>query len=302
MQRTISLTGLRSFVAVVESGGIRAAADQIGRTPSAVSMTLKQLESDIGAPLFESERKSSLSNVGRVVLEEARGVLAHYERACAAMTTFAADRLGRCDIASVPSVAVTLLPRAISRVRLAGSRFDIHVRDIDSSAIADAVESGVVEVGLCVLANRRPELSFEALFREPLDFVCPVDHPLTKVEAPLKWEQLEGCSLILNGSVAALGLPEVSQLAANSKLIASNVNSNLAMVEAGLGVTILPRLCRWKCSHGVRFLPLDDARVSRAVGWIAKEGRSLQPATVQLLNCIRELTRECAKEFGYAAV
>ena len=176
----ISLTGLRSFVAVVETGGVRAAADQIHRTPSAVSMTLKQLELDIGAPLFESERKSTLSNVGRVVLEEARGMLAHYERACAAMTTFAADRLGRCDIASVPSVAVTLLPRAIARVRQAEGLFDIHVRDIDSSAIVDAVENGVVEVGLCVLANKRPELTFEALFREPLDFVCRVDHPLTK--------------------------------------------------------------------------------------------------------------------------
>ena len=298
----ISLTGLRSFVAVVDTGGIRAAADQIHRTPSAVSMTLKQLELDIGAPLFESERKSALSNVGRVVLEEARGMLAHYERACAAMTTFAADRLGRCDIASVPSVAVTLLPRAIARVRQAEGLFDIHVRDIDSSAIVDAVENGVVEIGLCVLANKRPELTFEALFREPLDFVCRADHPLTKKKAPLKWAQLAGCGLILNGSVSALGLPEVAKLAANSKLIASNVNSNLAMVEAGLGVTILPRLCRWQCSRELCFMPLADGAVSRTVGWIAREGRALQPATAKLLNCIRGLTRECAKEFGYAAV
>src|ERR1700722_11923190 len=298
----ISLTGLRSFVAVVETGGVRAAADQIHRTPSAVSMTLKQLELDIGAPLFESERKSTLSDVGRAVLEEARGMLAHYERACAAMTTFAADRLGRCDIASVPSVAVTLLPRAIARVRQAEGLFDIHVRDIDSSAIIEAVENGVVEVGLCVLANKRPALTFEALFREPLDFVCRVDHPLTMKKGPLKWAQLEGCGLILNGSVSALGLPEVSKLAANSKLIASNVSSNLAMVEAGLGVTILPRLCRGQCSDQLRFLPLADAGVSRTVGWIAREGRALQPATMKLLNCIRELTRECAKEFDYAAV
>ncbi len=298
----ISLTGLRSFVAVVETGGVRAAADQIHRTPSAVSMTLKQLELDIGAPLFESERKSALSNVGRVVLEEARGMLAHYERACAAMTTFAADRLGRCDIASVPSVAVTLLPRAISRVRQAGGQFDIHVRDINSSAIVDAVANGIVEVGICVLANKRPELTFQPLFREPLDFVCRADHRLTKTKAPLKWTQLEGCGLILNGSVSALGLPQVADLAARSKLVASNVNSNLAMVEAGLGVTILPRLCRWHGSRDLRFLPLADAAVSRTVGWIAREGRALQPATAKLLDSIRALTRECAKEFGYAAI
>ena len=49
-------------------------------------------------------------------------------------------------------------------------------------------------------------------------------------------------------------------------------------------------------------MPLADAAVSRTVGWIAREGRALQPATAKLLNCIRGLTRECAKEFGYAAV
>ncbi len=130
-----------------------------------------------------------------MVLEEARGMLAHYERACAAMTTFAADRLGRCDIASVPSVAVTLLPlMRCAQVRQAEELFDIHVRDIDSSAIVDAVENGVVEIGLCVPANKRPELTFEALFREPLDFVCRADHPLTKKKAPLKWAQLAGCT------------------------------------------------------------------------------------------------------------
>jgi DNA-binding transcriptional LysR family regulator len=300
--KSISLTGMRSFIAVVEAGGIRAAADQMRRTPSAVSMTLKQLEDDLGAPLFDGERKSNLSQVGRAVLEEARAVVAHYDRACSAMTSFAVDFVGRCDVASLPSVAITLLPRAISRVRAAGAPFEIHVRDIDSSAIVDAVENGVVEIGLCVLAGKRTDVSFQPLFREPLDFVCPADHPLAKARKPLRWSQLESAALISNGSAAALGLPEIARLAARSKLVASNVNSNLAMVEAGLGVTILPRLCRWKCSQAVRFVPLADARVTRTVGWIARTGRVLQPATRRLLDCVRDLTRECEKEFGYVVV
>ncbi|CDX22910.1 Bacterial regulatory helix-turn-helix protein, LysR family protein 122 [Mesorhizobium plurifarium] len=301
MTKTISLTGMRSFVAVCETGGVRAAADQIGRTPSAVSMTLKQLEDDIGAPLFESERKGALSPVGRIVLDEARAMIAHYDRACLAMTSYAADRQGRCDVASVPSVAVTLLPRAIVKLRAEGSRFDIHVRDSDSSAIVDAVENGMVEVGLCVLASRRPQLSFEPLFHEPLDFVCPADHPLAKSKRPLKWAELDGESFIRNGAAAALGLAETEALAAGSKLTATNVSSNLAMVEAGLGVTILPRLCRWKSSHDVRFVPLADPRSSRTVGWIAKAGRNLQPASLRFIECIRQQAQAGEREFGYAA-
>ncbi|QKC85473.1 LysR family transcriptional regulator [Mesorhizobium sp. NZP2077] len=301
MTKTISLIGMRSFVAVCETGGVRAAADKIGRSPSAVSMTLKQLEDDIGAPLFESERKAALSAVGRIVLDEARAIIAHYDRACLAIVSYAADREGRCDVASVPSVAVTLLPRAIAQLRAEGNRFDIHVRDSDSNAIVEAVENGMVEVGLCVLATKRPQLSFEPLFQEPLDFVCPVDHPLAKSKRPLTWEQLESESFIENGAAAALGIAEIEALAASSKLTASNVSSNLAMVEAGLGVTILPRLCRWKSSHAVRFVPLADPRSSRTVGWIAKEGRNLQPASLRFIECIRLQTRASEGEFGYAA-
>ena len=302
MGKAISLTGMRSFVAVCEAGGVRAAADQIGRTPSAVSMTLKQLEDDIGAPLFEGERRGALSTVGRIVLEEARAMIAHYDRVCSAMTSYAANRLGRCDVASVPSVAVTLLPRAIARARDEGASFEIHVRDSDSSAIVEAVENGVVEIGLCVVASRRPHLTFEPLFREPLDFVCPTGHELAKSKKPLSWSRLEGAPLIQNGSAAALGLEEIDALAGNSKLIASNVTSNLAMVEAGLGVTILPRLCRWKCSYAVSFVPLADPRASRTVGWIARAGRAPQPAAQQVLACIRQETKTGAGEFGYAAL
>jgi len=300
--KAISLTGMRSFVAVCEAGGVRAAADQIGRTPSAVSMTLKQLEDDIGAPLFEGERRGALSPVGRIVLDEARAIIAHYDRVCSTMTSYAVNQLGRCDVASVPSVAATLLPRAVARVRAEGAAFEIHVRDSDSNAIVETVENGVVEVGLCVLASRRPNLTFEPLFREPLDFVCPTGHPLAKSKKPLNWSRLAGEPLIQNGSAAALGLEEIEALAENSKLIASNVTSNLAMVEAGLGVTILPRLCRWKCGYAVSFVPLADPRASRTVGWIARTGRTLQPAARQVVECIRRETKAGAKEFGYAAL
>jgi LysR family transcriptional regulator, carnitine catabolism transcriptional activator len=165
------------------------------------SEVVVQLERDFGAPLLESQRKSTLSNDGHVTLEEARGALAHYERERVTITTFAADR--RCDVARAPS------------------RFDIHVNDSDSSAIVDAAETRVDEVGLCVLADKRQVLSFEALFREPLDFDCSVDRPPAKTKAPLKWAQLEGRCLILNGSASTLAWPEVSHLAANSELTAA---------------------------------------------------------------------------------
>jgi DNA-binding transcriptional LysR family regulator len=293
---------MRGFVAVCEAGGVRAAADQIGRTPSAVSMTLKQLENDVGAPLFAADRRGELTPVGRIVLEEARAMIDHYDRACEKMISYAANRIGRCDIASVPSVAVTLLPRAIARARAQGAPFEIDVRDSDSQAIMDAVENGAAEIGLCVLHQARPQLDFEPLFREPLDLVCPKNHPLAAAKRPLSWARLEDVDLIQNGSSAALGLAEIAALAERSRLKARNVMSLLAMVEAGLGVTILPRLCRWKCGYAVAFAPLSDARVSRTVGWIAKAGRALSPAARLVIDSVAAEARASAEELGYVAL
>src|SRR6056297_1748961 len=61
MRGMIGITALRTFVHVAECGTIRDAAERLFRTPSAVSMTLTQLERDLGAPLFQSDRKNRLT-------------------------------------------------------------------------------------------------------------------------------------------------------------------------------------------------------------------------------------------------
>ncbi len=188
----VSLHGLRTLIAVVESGNIRAAASRIGRTPSAVSMMLKQLEEEIGGSLFAGDRKNLLSELGLRVHAEAKALIEHHARASAAMMSFAANRIGRCDVACVPSVSISFLPEAIAeRARDRIGPFGIQVRDTDSRSVIEAVEDGSVEVGFCVLSHRRPGLVFEPLFRERLDFVCRRDHPLGDAGRPIRWEEVE---------------------------------------------------------------------------------------------------------------
>ena len=66
----IKLEMLRVFRTVAEQGTLTGASAVFGRTPSAVSMMLKQLEDHIGAPLFETDRKNRLTPLGQLVLEE----------------------------------------------------------------------------------------------------------------------------------------------------------------------------------------------------------------------------------------
>ncbi|MFT5446017.1 MAG: DNA-binding transcriptional LysR family regulator [Gammaproteobacteria bacterium] len=71
LKLAIKIEMLRCFVAVAQSGKLVDAAEKLGRTPSAVSMMLKQFEQHLGAPLFESERKNRLTALGAFALTEA---------------------------------------------------------------------------------------------------------------------------------------------------------------------------------------------------------------------------------------
>ena len=83
---TIKIEMLRCFVIVAELGNISDAGERLGRTPSAISMTLKQLEENLGSPLFESDRKNRLTALGRFTLTEARREVDNFTRCIETIT------------------------------------------------------------------------------------------------------------------------------------------------------------------------------------------------------------------------
>lgn len=77
----IKIGMLRCFTMVATYDSLSEAADALGRIPSAVSMMLKQFEEHVGSALFETARKSRLTPIGELILNEARRVVAHFENA-----------------------------------------------------------------------------------------------------------------------------------------------------------------------------------------------------------------------------
>ena len=134
----MKLEQLRVFVAVAEAGELADAGIRIGRTPAAVSMTLKQIESDIGGALFEGERKGRLTPLGAFLLAQARRALAEYDQVVLNMRQYVTGAHGLVRIAAVPSAATRLIPLAIETLRAKHPGVRIDVRDIDSAAVASA--------------------------------------------------------------------------------------------------------------------------------------------------------------------
>ena len=101
---------LRFFIAVAELRSVSLAARKLHRSPSAVSMTITNLEAQLGRDLFEAEGKSRLTPFGQYVFDVASEQIGRFDRTADGIFAFSRNEIGRVDIASVPSFATHYLP------------------------------------------------------------------------------------------------------------------------------------------------------------------------------------------------
>ncbi|MCC5965108.1 MAG: LysR family transcriptional regulator [Natronohydrobacter sp.] len=273
----IRTQALRVFVTVADCGTLRDAAKTLGRTDSAISMTLKQLESDLGAPLFETDRKHTLTPLGIEVNKLAQDLLREYDRSIERIIALAEGREGVLRIAAVPSVAAQLLPPVLSAMLADHPGVRIELLDTDSASVHTLVETGVVELGIGGKPEAKAGLIFVSLFNDPFRLVCRKDHPLTRLARPLTRQDLQEHRLISNKSTtgySGFGAEAPDRVSAIS---ARNVISLLALVRAGAGATILPALATRSIDEELCALELHDPMALRTVGFVLRRGGISSP-------------------------
>ena len=273
----IRLDALRALVAVADHGNIKDAADQLHRTTSALSMTLKQIEDRLGGPLFEADRKQTLTELGLLVRDTGVILLRDYDRAMEAIAAHAGAFSGRLRLASVPSVAVTLLPQALRGFLQTRPDVDVELVDTDSTDVWHMVESGQVDMGFASAPPQSLHLRFDALFREPFRLICHAASMVAARPQPIEWQDLDGANLIMNEALRAVPQANFRHLAERSHLSVRNVSSLVAMVGADMGVTLLPNLATLNLPAGVACLTLADTSCCRTVGVIQRPDKVVSP-------------------------
>lgn len=273
----IRLDALRTLVAVADHGNIKDAADQLNRTTSALSMTLKQIEDRLGGPLFEADRKQTLTELGSLVRDTGVILLRDYDSAMEAIAAHAGAFSGRLRLASVPSVAVMLLPQALREFLQTRPDVDVELVDTDSTDVWHMVESGQVDMGFASAPSQSMHLRFDALFSEPFRLICHSASKMASKPEPIEWRDLEGANLIMNEALRALPEQNFKHLAERSHLSVRNVSSLVAMVVADMGVTLLPDLATINLPPDVTCLSLADSSCCRTVGVIQRPDKVISP-------------------------
>lgn len=293
----LKIAQLRHFVWVAELKGFHAAAEKAHRTQPAISLSIKDLENKLGETLFEKRNAKSsnaeLTPFGRHFLPQAKELIAHHDRIAEDMTLMAEHKTGHLRLASVPSIASRMLPSILSRFVANAPDLHISFYDDNASAVLKMVENQQVDFGIASLwkAEEHGDKSFTPIWEDHVGVVCPRDHPLA-CETSLHWETLRDHRLISNGTSRLLEGTEAEPLLLDSQFYISNMISLVAMLEAGLGVTTLPRFAFPEESNTLTFIPLTTPEVVRRIGIVRLSNKSLPPAADALVQFILEQSKE----------
>jgi len=276
----IKLETLRTFVTVAEAGNIKDAAERLCRTASAVSMTLKQLEHEVGGALFETDRKSSLTPLGAFMLETGRLQIQNYDRMIDGIRAYARNRIGRLTLASVPSVAANLVPSLLPRFVLDRPGVEIELLDTDSRNVLRSVESGQADLGIAGRPLSRTTAAFEPLFRDRFKVICNAGCDLAAAGKLVDWADIESHSLILNGASDTIDAPGYKAVSEQASMYVRNVTSLLALAKSGFGVTLLPALAAVDLPEDVVALDLAEENMWRVVGLLSRSDTVLSPVAL----------------------
>jgi DNA-binding transcriptional LysR family regulator len=279
------LADLRAFLSVASFGSFRMASENLHLSQSALSRRIDKLESALGIKLFSrTTRKVELTSVGRAFVPRAQHVMRELEDALVGIQDTAERISGLVTIACVPSAVGYFLPAAIKRFHAAYPKVRIRLIDEYSSEILVAVARGDADFGLTYIGTQEADIDFKPLLEERFVVACPVGHPLARKKR-LTWADLSQhpyLTLAQGSGNRFLIDQALGQVEKRPQWICEvrHVPALVSLVEAGLGLGVVPRLAMPPKGHasGLVSVPLDDPKITRIIGLISRRGRELMPA------------------------
>ena len=275
----MELRHLRFFAAVAETRHFGRAAARLHMAQPALSQAIRQLEAELGTPLFaRTTRQVSLTPAGEFLYEDARRVLGAVEDSVRGVRRIAEGRLGLVRIAFTGTAAFTQLPRIARTLQrdLPGVALEIHP-ELLTPAQSAGLRDGSLDLGVLRPPTSGDDLALRTIEIEQLLLAVPDDHRLaTEPVVAMSDLRTEGFILYADAhsavNEAVLRSCREAGFAPHQEHEAPGTAVLLALVAAGLGVALVPASVRALPLAGVVFRDVvDAATVELALAWRADE-------------------------------
>jgi DNA-binding transcriptional LysR family regulator len=271
----MELRHLRYFAAVAETRHFGRAAEQLHMAQPALSQSIRQLEGELGTPLFtRTTRQVRLTPAGEFLREEARRVLAAVDDSIRGVHRIAEGRQGLVRIAFTGTAAYTQLPRIarILKSELPGLALEVHADQLTAQQV-DGLTGGRLDLGVLRPPTSGDDLALRTLEIEPLVLAVAADHRLASepvvAMADLRVEDFvlfAGEASVVNEAV--LRSCREAGFTPRNEHRAHGISVLLPLVAADLGVALVPASVRAAPLAGVVFRDVADAAsIELALAW-----------------------------------
>jgi DNA-binding transcriptional LysR family regulator len=287
---------LKAFLAIADARTFTAAAQRIHYTQAALSMQIKQLEKEVGVPLFiRMPRRVVLTEAGEKLFERAHLILREHDAALAELAELAGAKHGRLRVGSASGMVSTdALPAILKRLRKMHPHVEVSVSSGTSEELARKILAGETDMAFVSLPVQARNIETELLSQDQLVAIASPRH-LLAAQRVVSAFALAGEKLILGergGNTRRL-IDEFFAEAGLKPTVAMELSRQAAiknMVAADMGVGIVPlsvaredvergRLVRWW---------IEGARINWEMGVARLSGGYLSPVCQTFLDLCRE--------------
>lgn len=283
----MELYQLGYFIEIARQRHFTRAAERLHMAQPALSQQMKNLEAELGTPLFiRGKKETQLTAAGKALLPRAEALLAQAEAARAAVSDVAQVRGGKLIVAAIPSVCAGLLPDLLHAFGRKHPGVKLQLIEDSSERVAASVESGHADLGFLQLPASKAAFESRVLITEPFVALVATSHALAnEKEIPLK--QLAGESFIFYKGRARDSALEACRKAGFEPHIAcesGELETIRALVAARVGIAIVPQIAATLLPKNVRAVPLKQPGLQRQIAAVWKKGGGLSPAASLLLE------------------
>ncbi|WP_224984592.1 LysR family transcriptional regulator [Geomonas agri] len=290
----MSLRSLRILTAIASKGSFAAAAEQLCLTQSAISLQMKNLEEELGVPLFERTGRGTKLNLnGKLVVERAREILDLYDGIRAELSPSGVIR-GALTLGAVPTVITGALPPVLGRLRRDHQEMQVRLVSSLSAELVRQVEQGDLDAAL----TTEPPFAVPAQFQwqvydeEPC-FVVARKGCAAATVAELftaypfvRFDKTAWAGALVDAQLLAQGIRPREVMEVDS------LEAAITLVHEGLGIAVVPlnRRRLEEAQADFTLTPFGSPQLTRRVGMYQRR-RHPRLALTQLV--LEELRCEC---------
>jgi DNA-binding transcriptional LysR family regulator len=288
----IDLVSLSLFVTVAEERNIARAAARRNIAASAVSKRLMDLEQAFATPLLIRQSKGvSLTPAGEALAQHTRMLIEFTGRVEAEMSAYASGMRGQVRLSANPSAIIQFLPGLLAQFFEAYPDIEIVMVEHTTNRSLRLLEEGLADLAIVGWGAEHPDMIYAPFRTDDLVLVVPAGHALS--------ESGKSVPFVAALSFPFVGLEEGSSLQARlevaayqagfqmrSKLRMASFEGVRRMVEAGIGIAVLPvsTVKPYSATMGIRAVPLADPWAQRELRIVSRDLATLSVPVMLLRN------------------